>query len=213
MRFETDTLNEVLTLAKRALLMLGPILIQWLLKALLPKPRLVSTPATMTCGIAAGLIATIPMLLVLAVGQRLLKPISELPQEPEPFDPFAPEADNPPPSSVLAEKNRPVSVLSRLSRSPQTFLQFGYGASVGAILIPATRSLPFPPVGKGIVYGLVIWLLSTLGIAPALRLSGQTRHESLRMNGLTLISHMAWGAAAGTVAYALYGLLRYRPWK
>lgn len=74
---------------------------------------------------------------------------------------------------------------------------FAYGSAAGAIYAPIAKAMSAPPLAGGILFGLLVWTSSYLGLLPALGLlSPATRHPAKR-NVLMIVAHVVWGAALG----------------
>ncbi len=82
---------------------------------------------------------------------------------------------------------------------------FGYGTAAGALYGPLGQTLPLPGVASGVVYGLLVWEGSYLGLLPALGiLPPATQHPAGR-NALMIAAHIVWGASLGWLAERFEG--------
>lgn len=76
---------------------------------------------------------------------------------------------------------------------------FGYGTSMGALYGPIGLALPLPGVVTGILWGLLVWAGSYLGVLPALGiLRPATKHPAAR-NALMIAAHLVWGSSLGAL--------------
>ena len=146
-------------------------------------------------GAAAGLIATVPMTLVM---QALHK---QLPW----YERYAL------PPRQIVEKLTSAAGLRHQVPEPQhtaiTFVaHFGYGAASGALYAPLARALRLPPMLSGVGFGLAVWGVSYLGLLPALGILRPATQHPERRTALMIGAHLVWGAALGL----LVGQLRPR---
>jgi putative membrane protein len=77
---------------------------------------------------------------------------------------------------------------------------FGYGAAMGALYAPVTGKLPLPAIVKGILFGLMVWAGSYLGLLPLLGLWESAYVEPSRRNLMMIAAHVVWGASTGATA-------------
>lgn len=76
---------------------------------------------------------------------------------------------------------------------------FGYGTAMGVIYSITVRLLPLPAVAKGILWGLVVWGGSYLGLLPALDFSASADKEPPKRIWLMIVAHILWGASVGVL--------------
>jgi uncharacterized membrane protein YagU involved in acid resistance len=88
--------------------------------------------------------------------------------------------------------------LSESGESAATLLShFGYGSAAGLLYAFLTGNVTLPGVLKGILFGLVVWTASYLGLLPAAGiLKPATQHPAER-NFLMIGAHVIWGAVLG----------------
>ena len=79
---------------------------------------------------------------------------------------------------------------------------FGYGAAVGSLFAPVVEKTGIGGVGSGLLFGLTVWLVSYLGILPALGLFPPPHRETPHRNLLMIAAHLVWGAALGALLAA-----------
>ena len=111
-------------------------------------------------GALAGLMATAPMTLVMALMHR------ELPLQ---------DRHSLPPKKITMRLLGRTGQRSRLNQDWQRHglalaAHFGYGSAMGAAYAPLAQRLGLPAVASGIGFGLVVWCVSYLGLLPALGL-------------------------------------------
>lgn len=77
-----------------------------------------------------------------------------------------------------------------------------YGCTMGAVygVLPVRWRLP--PLASGVGFGMLVWAAGYLGWLPALRMDASATREPLRRNGMTIASHVVWGALTGLLAAA-----------
>ncbi len=148
----------------------------------------VSLPSarSLAAGAFAGCVATVPMTAVMLALHRWLP---------------ARERYRLPPIAVTA------TLASRLGLRRQTHMKqhewspvtvathFAYGSAAGLLYGGLGSSLHLPPFGFGIVYALVLWAGSYLGLLPALKLHPSATHQPARRRALMIAAHITWGAS------------------
>jgi hypothetical protein len=141
-------------------------------------------------GALAGLAATAPMTGVMLLLHRLLPGYQRYPLEPYRI------------TTRLARRLHLSRYLDDQSGrvAATTVAHFGYGAAAGALFPPLTQRLPVPGVLAGLVYGLLVWAGSYLGLVPALGLLSPATQQPARRNALMIAAHLVWGAALGLLA-------------
>jgi uncharacterized membrane protein YagU involved in acid resistance len=140
----------------------------------------------------AGLAATAPMTLAMLAMHR------RLPRH---------ERHSLPPRKITIRAARRVGLREHLGagwqRQTATLTaHFAYGAAAGSLYGPLAKAMHLPPVAGGVAFGLVVWLVSYLGLLPAVGLFPPATRESERQNVLMIVAHVAWGAALGVLVDA-----------
>jgi uncharacterized membrane protein YagU involved in acid resistance len=74
---------------------------------------------------------------------------------------------------------------------------FGYGAAMGGIFALLAPRTPGPAVPKGILWGLIVWAASYLGLLPATGLHESATDHPRGRNVLMVVAHVVWGASLG----------------
>jgi Protein of unknown function (DUF1440)/Family of unknown function (DUF6789) len=141
-------------------------------------------------GAFAGLIATLPMSLVIAFGRwmRLLW--------------------TPPPKQITDSAAKRAGV--NPDPSPEAFTvswiaaHFGYGAACGAAYVLAKPILPSSRPIAGLLFGAAVWSVSYLGIMPALGLYPWPKDDSKSRIAVMIAAHAVFGVvtAKNEVAFA-----------
>jgi uncharacterized membrane protein YagU involved in acid resistance len=74
---------------------------------------------------------------------------------------------------------------------------FGYGAAAAILYSLAEWRVPASALVKGPLFGALVWLVSYLGLLPALGvLNPATKHPQSR-NALMFVVHLVWGLFVG----------------
>lgn len=137
-------------------------------------------------GVIGGTIATVPMTLVMVGLYRLLPHREQYPLPPREI------------TENLAEK---AGVQHRLDEPKLTWLtligHFAYGAVCGAVYAPVASFVPIGHVWSGIGFGLLVWIVSYLGLLPLLNLFPRATQRPPRRNALMIAAHVVWGAFLG----------------
>jgi uncharacterized membrane protein YagU involved in acid resistance len=145
-------------------------------------------------GSLAGLIATVPMTIVMLAMQYLLPQWQQYALPPERF---------------TATFARRVGLKKHMSKPQLLVASFishlGFGAAMGAIYGPLTRIVPLPSILKGIVFGIVVWLAAYLGWLPIVGMSEAATKQPIQRNALMIVAHLVWGAGVGGVMNLLEG--------
>lgn len=146
--------------------------------------------ATIGTGFAAGLLATIPMTILMVVSHRFLKIQERYPLPPRIIM-----------SRLLGGRWGIAATVDKVDAtelSALTFIShFSYGGVCGSLLAAAGRFVPVPGPLKGIVFGLSIWAGSYLVWLPAFGILKPATEAPPRRNAVMIAAHIVWGAAAG----------------
>jgi hypothetical protein len=152
--------------------------------------RAISRPSLMLRGAAAGVVATVPMTLVMEAGHRLLPPAERYPLPPYEVT-----------DAVLRQSGLPRQSGTR-NWTPLTLCaHLAYGGAAGALYasrpaawLPDTR---LAACSQGTAFGLGVWLTSYLGLLPALGLLAPATEHPRRRSALMIVAHLVWGASLG----------------
>ncbi len=80
---------------------------------------------------------------------------------------------------------------------------FGYGAAMGMLYSTSVKKLPLPSPVKGMLFGLIVWAASYLGLLPLIGMSESGQSEPGRRNLMMIAAHVVWGVTLGVVAEVL----------
>jgi len=138
-------------------------------------------------GALAGLVAAAPMGLFMTTMHRYLPRREKYPLPPRLI------------TTELAERAGVKAYLGgEEGRSAATWLShLGYGAVTAAPYPLITRSLPLPPILRGMVYALGVWTGSYMGWLPAFNIMPPATQVPKRRNLLMIAAHLLWGAVIG----------------
>ncbi len=80
-------------------------------------------------------------------------------------------------------------------------LDFGFGAAAGGLfaLLRARLRLPVAPALQGLVYGLMVWLVSYMGWVPAVGLLPVATRDEPRRPVVMVVAHGVYGAILGAL--------------
>ena len=143
-------------------------------------------------GTLAGFVATLPMTIFMLATQRFLPKRQQYELPPEMI------------TKDLARKMHMRHHLNKqLILGATTASHFGYGAAMGAAFGPVQKRVSLPAIAQGVLYGLLVWAASYLGLLPLLGISASGHKEPLRRNLMMIAAHVVWGAALGATAGVL----------
>ncbi len=115
-------------------------------------------------GTLAGLVATLPMTIFMLATQRFLPKRQQYRLPPEMI------------TSELAHRAHVRHHLNKQLVVGATLVShFGYGAAMGAAYGPLQRRVPVPAIAQGVLFGLVVWAASYLGLLH----SSASRHQAI----------------------------------
>ena len=80
------------------------------------------------------------------------------------------------------------------------FSHFAYGAAMGLLYRPLEKRGPWPPVAKGISFGLLVWAGSYLVLLPLLGMAESGQKEPGKRNLMMIAAHIIWGSSMAIVA-------------
>ncbi len=145
-------------------------------------------------GALAGFVATLPMTIFMLATQRFLPKRQQYELPPEMI------------TKDLAHRAHIRHHLNKqLILGATTASHFGYGAVMGAAFGPLQKRVPLPTIAQGILYGLLVWVASYLGLLPLLGISASSQKEPVRRNLMMIAAHIVWGASLGALASVLFG--------
>ena len=140
----------------------------------------------------AGLVATGPMSVFMLVTKRFLPKRHQYALPPEII------------TGELAQRMHVRWHMNKMEVEAATVVShFGYGAAMGTIYGASGKKLPLPSPVKGVLFGLIVWAASYLGMLPLIGMSESGQREPGRRNLLMIAAHVVWGVTLGLVAEAL----------
>jgi uncharacterized membrane protein YagU involved in acid resistance len=142
------------------------------------------------CGAAAGLIASIPMGLLMKGMDSYLprRPDSH----PENFEPL-------PPKKIIREASRKATG-EELTKpgtgwEPTIWLaHLAFGATTASLYPLLTQKLRIPPVVRGMLFALGVWAISYQGWIPKAEILPPASEQPARRNLIMVTSHLLWGS-------------------
>lgn len=108
-----------------------------------------------------------------------------------------PERDHLPPQQITEKLAARVGIKRHLDEPQLTAAvlanHFGFGAAGGAAYAAAFGNVKLPPVLKGTIWALTVWLVSYMGWVPAANVLPPATKHSKRRNFLMIAAHLVWG--------------------
>ena len=147
--------------------------------------------ASLVDGAIAGLIATLPMTIVM-LGLHQLEPFKE---------------HNPLPPQKITRRAAQKSGVDKATSEDQIDLMtgvahFGFGATAGSLYAPLANLSPLPAILSGLLYGLTVWFVSYQGWIPEANLMPPADKQSPQRNFLMIAAHLVYGSVlAGLVSW------------
>ncbi len=142
---------------------------------------------TAIAGGLAGLLATVPMTMVMGRLHRRL--------------PLAQRYALPPriiTDGIAEGAPIPAPLIPRRGPGRTLAAHFAFGAGAGALYgLLTSHSLVKPSIGSGVAFGLGVWATSYLGWVPAAGLMPPATRQPARRNAMMVAAHIVWGAALG----------------
>lgn len=138
---------------------------------------------------AAGLLATLPMTLVILAARRLRLLRTPPPQEIT--------------ERAAARVTAPGVRAQLISHSAWLLAHGGYGALSGVIYDRVRPRLPRAPYRAGLVFGGLVWGVSYLGLMPALRLYPWPDEDAPPRLAVMVAAHAVYGVALATAVEEL----------
>ncbi len=143
-------------------------------------------------GLLAGVVATGPMTIAMILGHRRLPMSERYPLPPREI------------TMKLARETGVSRYMNSDTRSAVTLLShFAYGGAAGAIYGAANEAVDARTLNKGIVAGLLLWVVSYLGWLPGVGVLKAAKDHPARRNALLIGAHLIWGTAMAGFASLL----------
>lgn len=141
-------------------------------------------------GVIAGIVATVPMTVLMMVWHRRLPEQERYPLPPHEITMNAAE-DAHVEEAVETPHEQVTATLAA---------HFGFGGGAGAVYGALGRFIPLPPLVKGGLFGLAVWSFSYLGLMPALGWHRSATKEPAGRNALMLTANILWGAVTAILS-------------
>lgn len=142
-------------------------------------------------GAVAGILATVPMSVVMAAGRA------------------AGLLYRAPPEQIVDTLEETTGTRDDLPGPlvPASWIaaHLGYGAGAGAIYALLAPFLPVGTTGRGLAFGAAVWAVSYLGVMPGLGLYPWPRDDSKRRMAVMILAHAVYGLATAKAARRLVG--------
>ncbi|HXL36058.1 MAG TPA: DUF6789 family protein [Ktedonobacteraceae bacterium] len=140
----------------------------------------------------AGFVGTGPMSLFMLATQRFLPKRQQYALPPEII------------TEELAHRTHVRWHMNKMQVKAATLVShFGYGAAMGVLYGVLGKKIPLPSPVKGVLFGLIVWAASYLGLLPLIGMSESGQREPGRRNLMMIAAHVVWGATMGVVAKVL----------
>lgn len=137
-------------------------------------------------GLLAGAVATGPMTVAMIFLHRRLPRRERYPL---------------PPRGVVEKMTQAFGARQELDESTKSALtmvaHFGYGSAMGLLYAFLTGEVRAAAVLKGILFGLLVWAGSYLGLLPVVGILKPATERPARRNLLLIGVHIVWGAMLG----------------
>jgi uncharacterized membrane protein YagU involved in acid resistance len=144
--------------------------------------------ADLVIGAAAGVVATVPMTIVMEELHRVLPGEHSGPLPPREV------------TENVYETFRTHGRTREDTLEQATILShYAFGGAAGALFPLVAPRQRGAAIGAGLLYGLAVWSGAYLGLLPALGVRHHAKHDSSSRNGMMIVAHLVWGAALGLV--------------
>lgn len=135
---------------------------------------------TLIRGAFAGLMATGPMTLAMYLGKALGL------------------LHTPPPKQIMASAGYqagapPHGAGKSVFNTAWIASHLAYGMGCGSLYVVLRRALPGPPPSRGLIFAGAVWLVSYLGLMPALGLYPPPDKDSKSRVGVMIAAHAVYG--------------------
>ena len=140
----------------------------------------------------AGLVATGPMSVFMLATKRFLPKRHRYALPPEII------------TEELAQRLHVRWHLNKMQVEAATVVShFGYGAAMGILYGASAKNILLPSPVKGVLFGLIVWAASYLGLLPMIGMSESGQREPGKRNLMMIAAHVVWGVTLGLVAWFL----------
>jgi hypothetical protein len=132
----------------------------------------------------AGLLATIPMTITMIALHWLFPQTRHKPLVPKEVT-----------SSVVHKTDMDEMKGEKRINALTVASHFGFGLAAGAPFELLANRLPGNRIGKGMLYGLLVWFGSYMGWIPALNVLPPASRQSSQRNFVMILAHLVWGSS------------------
>jgi putative membrane protein len=143
-------------------------------------------------GALAGFVGTLPMTIFMLSTQRFL--------------PKGQRYDLPP-EIITRDVTEKAHIKQHMNKAQilavTTASHFGYGAGMGMLYGILARRLPFNSVLKGILFSVIVWVVSYQMLLPVIGIRESAQRETTHRNLMMIAAHIVWGASTGLAADSL----------
>jgi len=153
-------------------------------------------PNDLIIAAAAGVVATVPMTILMEELHRTLPREHDGPLPPREVT-----------EGVYERMGGDVAAVPEPNLEQATVVaHYGFGGAAGAIFpLVAPQGLP-GAVGAGALYGVGVWTGSYLGLLPALGVRHHPRHDSAARTAMMIAAHVVWGVTLALIVRSRPGL-------
>jgi uncharacterized membrane protein YagU involved in acid resistance len=146
-------------------------------------------------GAAAGVVATVPMTIVMEELHRVLPGEHEGPLPPREVT-----------ENVYDKLSRRHDATEDSLEQATVLAHYAFGGAAGALFPLVAPRQRTAAVGAGLLYGAVVWSGSYLGLLPAFGVRHHAKHDATSRNAMMIAAHLVWGATLGLVLSSRPGL-------
>lgn len=137
-------------------------------------------------GSLAGFVATVPMSVFMLATKRFLPKRHQYALPPEII------------TEELAQRMHVRWHMNKLQVEAATLVShFGYGTAMGLLYGALEKKIPILSPVKGILFGLLVWAASYLGLLPLIGMSESGQREPGKRNLMMIAAHVVWGVTLG----------------
>jgi uncharacterized membrane protein YagU involved in acid resistance len=112
-----------------------------------------------------------------------------------------------PPREITMKLTEALGIQKKLGRDARAALtlvnHFGYGAAAAILYSLVEWRVPVSSLAKGPIFGALVWLVSYLGLLPALGVLNTAAKHPHSRNALMFVVHLVWGLFVGVFVESL----------
>ena len=144
-------------------------------------------------GFICGVVATGPMSVAMVLLHRRLPARERYPLPPREIT-----------TKVVAQISEPCEVGASTYSALTWIAHFAYGGAAGALYAGTEQRMPGGAAGRGMLFGLLVWIVSYLGLLPGLRVLTPATEYPVRRSALMVAAHLVWGWCVASVFQILF---------